>query len=52
MNNLNHSTDNIRGNISPTTNYTVFKPNRANQATGALVLLALCGTFWVYGFAG
>lgn len=49
---MNHSTDNIRGNIPPTTNYTVVKPNRANQATGALVLIALFGTFWIYGFGG
>lgn len=56
---MNHSTDNIRdvrdnikANNPPNTNYTVIKPNRANQATGILILLILLGTFWIYGFAG
>lgn len=40
-----------QGDSSPS-RVTVHKPNRANQAAGALLLLLLTGVFWIYGFAG
>lgn len=40
-----------RGDSSPT-KVTVSKPNRANQAAGAILLLVLAGVLWVYGYAG
>jgi hypothetical protein len=29
-----------------------FKPNRANQAAGGILLLLLAGVMWIYGYAG
>jgi hypothetical protein len=40
-----------RGDSSPS-KVTVHKPNRANQAAGALLLILLAGVLWIYGFAG
>lgn len=40
-----------RGDSSPS-KITVIKPNRANQAAGALILLLLAGVLWIYGYAG
>jgi hypothetical protein len=40
-----------RGDSSPT-RVTLVKPNRSNQAAGAILLLVLAGVLWVYGFAG
>lgn len=52
MNNANQTAERIREGESPRGKLTVVKPNRSNQATGALILLALFGTYWVYGFGG
>lgn len=43
--------DHERSEGSPS-RVTVVKPNRANQAAGALLLLLLAGVFWIYGYAG
>jgi hypothetical protein len=50
---VNNSGDNnYKGQRIATNNPFTVKPNRANQASGAFLLVLLVGIYFLYGYAG